>query len=79
MLINGSMTKGNNILYIEDHIHWLQDQSSQGQSLARKLKHSRVNQAMAVEINNLNSNKNSVVHTTSKIPISNRVLFGKGL
>lgn len=78
MLINGSMIKGNDIHYIEDHIYWLWDQSNQGQSMARKLKHSRVNQTMTIEINSP-SPKNSANQTTSKIPISKWVLFGKGL
>lgn len=81
MLIKGSKIKGNYIQWIEDHIvmlinrskikgnniQWIKDQSSQGQSS----KHSRVNQAMTIEINSLNPNKNSVVHTPSKNPIFN--------
>ncbi len=67
MLINRSKMKGNNIQWIEDHIQWIKDQSSQGHSS----KHSRINQAMTIEINSLNPNKNSVVHTPSKNPIFN--------
>lgn len=78
MLIKGSKIKGNYIQWIEDHIvmlinrskikgnniQWIKDQSSQGQSS----KHSRVNQAMTIEINSLKPNKNSVVHTPFKKP-----------